>query len=48
MRVKRANDEREIEEERKETESQRREDEEGSKLMGTAEKGEEEFIKKLV
>lgn len=42
-REKRADDEREIEEERKKTERQRRGDEEGSEMMGTAERGEEEI-----
>lgn len=45
MREKLVDDDREIEEERKETEK-KREGEEGSKLMGTADRG--EFIKKLM
>ncbi len=42
-RAKRADDKREIEEERKQTERLRREEDEGSELMGTAERGEEEI-----
>lgn len=45
MREKLVDDDREIEEERKETQK-KREGEEGSKLMGTADRGEEEIYQK--